>query len=367
MDSKTRKNNRDMAIKLIPFVAIIGKIVQLFFLPAKYFYDSTRMIGMLTGDSHMAGWAGYKTTVDIFKSIDFFHFTTTTQWSIALGIIGTILLMFLISKCKEMSTSEVVYTLMATGLLNIYVFNISKEPVQFTFFFMTTIIIFLPIKNTLIKIIGCAAIFYWESNTFRTYYALMACMCLVLYLIFWLFRALFKRITVVKIIIAAIMCFVAMFSFVFACQYVDKESYEDVINVRDESKNEYASTAISNPSEVNGNFVKFMQYYVINSVRMMLPIELLFKSPGYAPFVVYQVFLLMYWFRSIKNIKKINDRAFLSLACFTAYLFGSFCFEPDFGSWVRHESASFPVFYIMAYEDLSLKKSENTDYETQTV
>ena len=38
----------------------------------------------------------------------------------------------------------------------------------------------------------------------------------------------------------------------------------------------------------------------------------------------------------------------LALSVFTAYILGSFLFEPDFGSWVRHEAATFPVLHMIA-------------------
>ena len=159
----------------------------------------------------------------------------------------------------------------------------------------------------------------------------------------------------------------AVFLFVFASQYYDKSSYNELIKAKENHQNEGAGTVLNNIVEGESNYNNCVVNYFINAVRMMVPIELLVKSPGYFPFFVYQIFILMYWFRTIKNIRKVNNKAFLSLVCFTAYLFGSFSFEPDFGSWVRHESAAFPVFYIMAYEDLSLKKEETIEYEEQTI
>lgn len=364
-DKKRRKSNRDMAIMLIIPTAILGKLIAFLVLPEKYFYDSMRMALMLTNSLKHGAWEGYTTTVNIFRKINVFNLTTREQWSIVLGIVGTLLVMIMISRVKEMSSLEVFFTLMSVGLLNIYAFNIAKEPVQMAFFLCIYIIIILPFNNSLIKIVGCALIFFWESNTFRTYYILMAVMCLVLYVVFTIVKKIFKNLNILKVIIVTVMCFAAMFAFVFASQYVDKKSYEDAINTKVQHKNEGATSAIENLVESDGSFGKFMINYVINAVRMLLPVELLFKSPGYFPFVIYQVFILMYWIRTIKNIRIINERAFLSLICFTAYLFGSFVFEPDFGSWVRHEAASFPVFYIMAYEDLSLKKEEKTEYENQ--
>lgn len=42
-------------------------------------------------------------------------------------------------------------------------------------------------KNTLLKVIGCALVFYWESTFYRSYYIIMAAMTIFMYLIFvWL-------------------------------------------------------------------------------------------------------------------------------------------------------------------------------------
>ena len=48
----------------------------------------------------------------------------------------------------------------------------------------------------------------------------------------------------------------------------------------------------------------------------------------------------------------------MALTCFSTYLFGSFMFEPDFGSWVRHESAAFTIFHLLAYKNLGEYKKE---------
>ena len=91
--------------------------------------------------------------------------------------------------------------------------------------------------------------------------------------------------------------------------------------------------------------------YVINAFRMMIPIELLLKSPGYAPFFIYQIFILMYLFKALANIKAMDKKVVVALSCFVAYFFGSVVFEPDFGSWVRHEATTFPVFQLLVYQN----------------
>ena len=362
-----RKVNRDLGIAMIVPVAIIGKLIAFFLLPEKYFYDSGRMAGMLYNNGHMGQWSGYRSTVDIFRKINYLNLTSREQWSIALGVVGTIIIIIMVSRVKEMSLTEVFFTLMSTGLLNIYAFNIAKEPVQMTFFLFVLIIIVLPFDNNIIKIIGCALIFFWESNTYRSYYILMAIMCIMFFVIFNIFRKVFEEITKLKIILAAIMCMIGVFALIFASQFVDKESYDEVMSAKTEHTNEGAVTAITNwvgDENDTSNYGSFMINYAINGIRMMFPVELIIKSPGYFPFVIYQVFILAYWVRAIKKIQTISNQGFLALICFSAYIFGSFTFEPDFGSWVRHEAASFPVFYLLAYEDLCMDKGEENELDT---
>ena len=137
----------------------------------------------------------------------------------------------------------------------------------------------------------------------------------------------------------------------------DQKIFE-AINVRDLSANEGANTVILNPIVVNSNYAIFMFDYVIAAFRMMFPVELLIKSPVYAPFVVYQLFILYYYIGTLKKIKNLNNNMIIVLSCFTAYLLGSFIFEPDFGSWVRHEAATFPILQMMAFKNEEFEKKE---------
>ena len=328
-------------------------------LPDKYYFDSWRLLTMLTGGKGMAAWGGYQSTVDFYKTINFFNWTTLTQWSIGLGIILTPIAMIIISRTKEMEMRECIFTLMIVGILNIYVFSITKETIQICFFFLVYLIIQLPLKNTLLKVIGCALVFYWESTFYRSYYMIMAAMTIFMYLIFvWLRQR--EKIKRKHIVIIVVMCFVAVFAFFYASQFVSHKDYINALNTRDGTTetNEGASTSIENPIKVNGNLGIFMYDYVINAVRMMVPIELAFKGIFYLPFVVFQFFILYYYFKAIKNIKSLDDNMIVVVVCYSAYFFGSVVFEPDFGSWVRHEAATFPILQLLAYKSNSYKNLE---------
>lgn len=372
---KIRQQNRDLALQLMIPTAILAKIIYIFFLPDKYFFDSWRMIDMLiNGEKSVSGWESYQSTVDFHEAINIFHFTNINQFSIWYGAVMTIVIMLIVSKTKEMQMQDVLFTLMATGVLNIYVFNLNKEMIQIFYFFALYLIISLPIRNTFIKIVACAAVYYLESINFRAYYILMAAMTILMYCIFIRLRKM-KYIGKRQILAVIILCFAGIFVFFYASQYVAYDDYLEALNVRDSSTSTIlgtggASSAIYNPIEVNGNLGIFMFDYVINAVRMMFPIELLFKSPGYAPFVVYQIFILIYVFQTIKNIQSSDKKLLVALSCFAAYFFGSVVFEPDFGSWVRHEATTFPILQLMAYK--SNQHSEDSaevmkSYETANI
>lgn len=364
-EHKRRKQNRDTALYLMAPTAIIAKLALHVFLPDKYFFDSWRMIDMLVnGKKAESGWSGYETAVNIHKSWNVFHFSTLEQFSIFYGALMTIIMMIIVSRTKEMNNREVIFILMATGVLNIYVFTLNKEMIQIVYFIAIYVIISLPINNNLIKVLGCAGVFYLESLQFRSYYIIMACLLIGIYFIFTWLRSL-KEITKIHIFMTVIVLFLMVFVFFYLSSFVSPNDYKDALSSRDGSTSTIdnegkggASSAIRNPIKVEGKLGVFMYDYVINSVRMMMPVELIVKSPGYFLFVVYQVFILIYVFKTLKNLKMLDKKILVALACFVAYFLGSVVFEPDFGSWTRHEATTFPVLQLLA---LQSDKKEDED------
>ena len=58
----------------------------------------------------------------------------------------------------------------------------------------------------------------------------------------------------------------------------------------------------------------------------------------------------------LKAIAKFCDEN-VALLIICGFIFSSVAFEPDFGSWVRHESVVFPLFIVIM--DLHSKVSRN--------
>jgi hypothetical protein len=139
-------------------------------------------------------------------------------------------------------------------------------------------------------------------------------------------------------------------------QVMMPEEYNDIMNCKKNTDYMTASSMIYDQIEHNGNLNLFMLNYVINSIRMIIPIELIKGGVGYAPFLIFQVLLLIYIVINIKNIRTIEDKNMLALSVFIAFFMGSVLFEPDFGSFARHEAASFPIIMLFALDRLGIRR-----------
>ena len=81
---------------------------------------------------------------------------------------------------------------------------------------------------------------------------------------------------------------------------------------------------------------------------MLVPVELLTKGMQYIPFLLFQLAVTVYLASLFVHVDEIEDEnQFLALSIFLGYFLASAIFEPDFGSWVRHESATFPVLHLL--------------------
>ena len=61
--------------------------------------------------------------------------------------------------------------------------------IQFAFFFAVYLVLLVPLNNSLIKVLACAGILYYESTFFREYYILIAALILAVYAILAFFRS----------------------------------------------------------------------------------------------------------------------------------------------------------------------------------
>ena len=353
---KITNKKETMVFVLLILMAVFTKYYQYNFLPPKYFYDSSAILAMTNNNFSDEG-LGYAFTARTFVLINIFGFTTLLEWSIFFAITYNIIIFIFMRKFIARSNKfELIYFIASIFLLNLYVLNMSKEIIQFTIF----IVIYCICKNkrlgNLSKTILVTLAFYIESLYFRNYYILMSIFMITIY--FLLSKCLKEK--QMKPLSVIIKILVVLFLVLNIARIVSYEDYMDAIMVRhyltrNRTTSLDAVTLIQNTIEnSSGNIFLFMVNYVLNSIRMLVPLELLFKGIKYIPFIIYQIYIVV---QLLIAIKKLNKHNIVFISCMIAYLLGSFIFEPDFGSLVRHESTT---FFIMAHLiSLNKEKSKN--------
>lgn len=348
--------NKNSALILTFVVMILAKLISMV-LPNKYFYDNKRILGMANGDRSVDAWGGtYETAANLFRSINFLHFNSMLQWSWLLGLIMTIVIFFMLLRLPEPDTVQTIFWLTCVGLLNIYVFNIGKDVIQFMFFFAVYLILLIPINNS-IKIVLSAGVLCFESLVFRSYYILIAAFVVSVYCILMFFRSRTKLSYIGKIAGMVISMYLLVCAAMIAAQVVMPSAYHDVMNVRSESLDGRDTTAAGAGATIINNWIgdnettslpMFLINYFFNAFRMMLPIELLFKGVQYLPFLIFQIAVTIYVVHLFGNVSELDDeQSLLGLSIYLGYFLASAIFEPDFGSWTRHEAATFPILHML--------------------
>jgi hypothetical protein len=359
---RKRKNiNKDLllAIVIVIFVTIFLKAFLYDLLPPKYFYDSKHILGAMNGTA--TADKSYVFVANIFRFINIFNFSSISQWGWLMSLIFIPILIFVITRRRQYSLVQYIFILSSVVLLDIYVFGLTKDIIQFLFFLLLYIVLKTKMKN-ITKLILCCLILLYEALNFRVYYAIMAMIMINIFIIYIFFiknKKLNKQI-VFKIIILSLIMF---FAEVFILQFISRDNYISIlyarleINIQREAIVD-ASTMINDLLGPNTNYIMFIGNYIINIFRLMVPVELLLKSIKYIPFIVYQIFIT---YQIIKSFTKINDNSILWIITTISFMMISVIFEPDFGSFIRHESAL--ILILLELTNINYDKMEMNNNE----
>lgn len=349
--------NKNAVLALIFVVMLAAKLLTMM-LPAKYFYDNNRIVGMVNEDMSMEAWGGsYVVAANFFRAINIFGFTSISQWSWFLGMLLTLVVFFMVLRLPELDMVQTIFLLACVGLLNIYVFNIGKDAIQFLFFMAVYLVLLMPIKSSAVKIVCAAIILYFESKVFRSYYVLIAALVLAIYCILAVFRRNHRLPPAVKIIITTVTMYLLVCVMMVVASVAMHSEYEQIMGIRDYSLSSREGdvdsvTIIKNwvGGDNSTNLPLFLLNYLINAVRMMIPFELAIKGVQYLPFFCFQVAVTVYLAHLFGKLDEIEDETqFLAISIFLGYVLAFALFEPDFGSWVRHEAATFPVLHLLVF------------------
>ena len=339
--SKIYYKNTFYLLLLIIVFSIFIKFFQYNYLDDKYFYDSNGILEIISG--LRVADKSYMFTADFFKAINIFGFNTLSSWSFFITFISIIpILLFLLKKEKIYKLSEYIFIYASIFFLGIYVFNLSKDFIQFLLFLLMYVIVSNKKITDLKKMILLSVVLIFEVINFRSYYIVMLGMLWVLYVYFLIFlkKKNYENKNMNKVFILSLLSF---FLIIFIAQKISFENYNSLINARS-SVNIYrnnsvdAVTIIKDLLGENKNYILFIGNYIINFFRIMFPIELLMKGIKYIPFVVYQIYITC---NIIKAVKKVNEKNILIIILIISYEMMAIIFEPDFGSFIRHQSTLF--------------------------
>lgn len=353
MNKETTLQKGTVKLQLLLLIIPIAVFVQLILLPRlpqKYFYDSSYILSIFLGQR--AGAGGWAFTANFFKLLDWFHFTTLSEWSFLLSSIFTLYLLISLMKQPAFTVPDYLLVFCVTALLNIYVFRMSKELLQYIIFILAAGFIRSRLEYK-IKVFIIGVLLAAEGAWFRSYFYLIC----VLFL-FFCFLLNLKAVANKRrlIVLFSISCIAGL----FALKYISYENYMQLITIRDyltisRIDNADANTLIVNLFTTNGSLLLFIANYIINLFRILFPLELIGKGAFYLAFVFFQLLVTAKIIVVCVGEKEalfspsdgINQENRLQIGfCFiAAYYLVSIIFEPDFGSFIRHETAFCPILF----------------------
>lgn len=357
---KKYTRNNLLLILLLIIEIIFVKLFVYNILPEKYRYDSRHVIEAMRGKSDAD--RSYEATADFYNAINIFSFDNIYDWNIFIGLFSIIFVVRLIGG-KEYNLNQSIFIFFSVFFLNIYTFVLGKELIQIVFYLIIYLIILSKMKDWK-KNIAIFTVFMIESIFFRVYYLIIGSIFMFLSYFGRIKPTSSKKKSLVKIIFFTII-FMVIESYILSI--VSKENYNSLILAR-EGVNTFRiynldATSIINNVFPNSNIIYFFINTIINILRMLFPIELLFKSINYLPFVIYQTYityiLTIYTKKNIINNKNNLDSMFYIIISFLTV---ASIFEPDFGSLARHESALFMFILAISIDNYQFNKKNKSEY-----
>ena len=372
--NKKKLYNINLFLVLFPIMIFAGKLIRWTILKS-VLVDMSIGNGMISkiisgatqfvflSEVGMADAAG--NSAAIFSAINFFGLTTTVQFEIYISIIWNIILIALLLKSKKhLSLPQFLFWLASIAVLNIWDFCLAKEPLQMIFFLVMMLIICSKKLSEHAKLIGIIITLLLSVLTYRVYYILIVAFLIIVGLVCkkWLLKL--KKIKIKHVIILLIILAGSYFVMLNVIKVIDIESFNELIRVR--TRLGEASTQMLNIFK-SENLAIFSLDYLIMILRMLFPVELIPMGIKYWPYVFYQILISYFLIKAIISMKKQSKSTNLALYLYIAFLLASGTFEPDFGSWVRHEAAIIPVLLVMAgiiipkeKKEISYEKENNT-------
>lgn len=252
---------------------------------------------------------------------------------------------FIARKAPAQSVAAALVLLGFSVLLPCYVYASWADCLQYGIcFLMALVLLYAPSEP--IKLVVCMALLLFWAYALRDYYVLMMGFALALYIVALLYRHQ-RSLPRQAAFLVTLACVAVLMLFVVRALF--PEATDILFTVRTVTNmslgNLYTfDKLILDPLPLDRSVPGFLGNYLCAAVRMLLPVEL-FASARHIPLALFQLLLtgLLLW-ELIKS-RRVQARTCV-YAFIIAFFLMSFVFEPDFGSWFRHEASVFPLLWL---------------------
>ena len=335
-------------------INIMAIIIRYMFLTDKFFNDSLDIISIERSMDliNLTESGSFIFAAKIFYYINFFEIDNLLEWSIYISIIFFLIKYSIFKNIKKIEVLNFFILLIGIFLWYLFAVGITKEIIQTVFYLM----MYFFINNDNIfkfakrKIFVCIIILGISAIVFREYYILIAFFSLIIYLINIFVRK--RQLNGISNYIYMMVLFLFyLYIFLILISYVFPFQYERIINLRVEEYKyllDMGTNSFIDNIILGNNIYIYILNYIINYFRLLIPIELIFIGKiYYIPYIIYQCMFTYIYIKNICNLNNINDKKFVSIIFLTSFIFVSVIIEPDFGSWIRHQSACYMLLIIL--------------------
>ncbi|MBM6651307.1 hypothetical protein [Megamonas funiformis] len=344
--------NKKIWFFIVFIISLLGVFLKLLMID-KFIFDSETVLAfeqyfratesfVVSGSFEFAGF--------IYYFINIFNLNNIEEWVIYIAVLFMFINFFVVKNIKRIKLKNFLFLLMCLLLWYLIVAGITKEVIQSVYFIIIYIIIkYLKIKP-FFKMICSVIVIYISSILFREYYILIAFFSLILYIFYDNLRK--KKYNKKKTyIISQLYGILLVVIFLFAISYIYPKEYEIIIYLRSLGyaylENIGTDSLIKNLIDGDNIYIYILNY-IINYIRFSIPIDLfVIGKIYYIPFIIYQISILYFYTKNIAIIGRLNDEKFLSLIIITAFFLVSVFMEPDYGSWIRHQTACFYLVILL--------------------
>ncbi|WP_228461972.1 hypothetical protein [Pseudolactococcus hodotermopsidis] len=258
---------------------------------------------------------------------------------------------------KKLAFIEFFMILITILFLNIFDFYLLKEPAEFVFVMLVYLVLKSKLKFKEIVVLS-SVIFLGNAIQLRAYYGILVVFPFIYFVV--LKSKYLVKSSIIKKILFILSIMVTSYLVMFPLLSRISPEFFDVLLNRTGELQLDANTSIR-PIFLSTNFVSIGLNYFLKILRICFPIEIVLKGINQIIFFVVQCTITFFTIRTLKNFKNNNKIQNYSLCIVLSFIFLSAMFEPDFGSWVRHEMVMFPIQFLAFGFDKQIYLKYNED------